>query len=38
MLRTAFITHEEGLEGKSVDFEVKENPSKDTGYYLERAK
>ncbi|KAF4971679.1 hypothetical protein FSARC_1557 [Fusarium sarcochroum] len=35
MLRTAFITHEEGLTGKSVDFEVKENPSKPDGYWIE---
>ena len=34
MLRTAFITHEEGLEGKSPDYEVKENPSKANGYYI----
>ncbi|RSM12702.1 hypothetical protein CDV31_006278 [Fusarium ambrosium] len=35
MLRTAFITHEEGLTGKSVDFDVKENPSKPDGYWIE---
>lgn len=35
MLRTSFITHEEGLEGKSVDYEVKENPSKASGYFIE---
>ncbi|KAK2672103.1 tRNA synthetase, B5-domain [Fusarium oxysporum f. sp. vasinfectum] len=35
MLRTAFLTHEEGLSGKSVDFEVKENPSKPDGYWIE---
>ncbi|KAF7560007.1 hypothetical protein G7046_g4146 [Stylonectria norvegica] len=35
MLRTAFLTHEEGLAGKSVDFEVKENPSKPDGYWIE---
>ncbi|KAK3326635.1 hypothetical protein B0H66DRAFT_166667 [Apodospora peruviana] len=35
MLRIAFITHEEGLEGKSIDFEVKENPSKEDGYFIE---
>ncbi|KAJ4264782.1 phenylalanine--tRNA ligase subunit beta [Fusarium torreyae] len=35
MLRTAFLTHEEGLTGKSVDFEVKENPSKPDGYWIE---
>ena len=38
MLRAAFITHEEGLEGKSVDFEVKQNPSRVSGYYLEEVK
>ncbi|KAH8898512.1 phenylalanyl-tRNA synthetase [Thozetella sp. PMI_491] len=35
MLRTAFIIHEEGLEGKSIDFEVKENPGKPNGYFIE---
>ncbi|KAF4451773.1 phenylalanine--tRNA ligase alpha chain [Fusarium albosuccineum] len=35
MLRTAFLTHEEGLSGKSVDFEVKENPGKPDGYWIE---
>ena len=36
MLRTAFLTHEEGLTcGKSVDFEVKQNPSKPDGYWIE---
>ncbi|KAH6969785.1 hypothetical protein HG530_014109 [Fusarium avenaceum] len=35
MLRTAFVTHDEGLTGKSVDFEVKENPSKPDGYWIE---
>ncbi|KAM0562626.1 hypothetical protein ACHAPJ_002316 [Fusarium lateritium] len=35
MLRTAFLAHEEGLTGKSVDFEVKENPSKPDGYWIE---
>jgi phenylalanyl-tRNA synthetase beta chain len=35
MLRTAFITREEGLTGKSADFEVKENPSKADGYWIE---
>jgi len=35
MLRTAFITHEEGLTGKSPDFEVKENPAKPDGYWIE---
>lgn len=35
MLRTAFVTHEEGLEGKSIDFKVTENPSKPDGYWIE---
>lgn len=35
MLRVAFITHEEGLEGKSVDYEVKENPSQADGYFIQ---
>lgn len=36
MLRVALITHEEGLGvGKSVDFKVSENPSKDDGYFIE---
>lgn len=35
MLRTAFITREEGLAGKSPDYQVKENPSKPDGYWIE---
>lgn len=35
MLRVAFVTHEEGLEGKSIDFQVKENPSKADGYFIQ---
>ncbi|PQE33050.1 hypothetical protein CJF32_00011177 [Rutstroemia sp. NJR-2017a WRK4] len=35
MLQTAFVTHEEGLEGKKIDFEVKENPTKPDGYWIE---
>ncbi|KAJ9130329.1 Phenylalanine-tRNA ligase beta subunit [Pleurostoma richardsiae] len=35
MLKTAFLTHEEGLQGKSLDFEIKQNPSKPDGYWLE---
>ncbi|KAK4189115.1 putative phenylalanyl-tRNA synthetase beta chain [Podospora australis] len=35
MLRVAFVTHEEGLEGKSLDFQVKENPSKADGYFIQ---
>ncbi|KAF7901888.1 uncharacterized protein EAF01_007186 [Botrytis porri] len=35
MLQTAFITHEEGLEGKKQDFAIKENPTKPDGYWIE---
>ncbi|TGO17182.1 hypothetical protein BTUL_0020g00690 [Botrytis tulipae] len=35
MLQTAFITHEEGLEGKKQDFAIKENPAKSDGYWIE---
>ncbi|SPQ21524.1 ed9b93d1-3a32-4098-9b41-939fe61cd882 [Thermothielavioides terrestris] len=35
MLRVAFVTHEEGLSGKSIDFEVKENPSQQDGYFIQ---
>lgn len=35
MLRTAFVTREEGLEGKSIDFKVTENPAKPDGYWIE---
>ncbi|KAM3077302.1 phenylalanine--tRNA ligase subunit beta [Clarireedia jacksonii] len=35
MLQTAFVTHEEGLEDKKIDFEVKENPTKPDGYWIE---
>jgi phenylalanyl-tRNA synthetase beta chain len=35
MLRVAFVTHEEGLTGKSMDFEVKQIPGKDNGYFIE---
>jgi len=35
MLKTAFLTHEEGLEGKKLDYEVKEDPSKPDGYWIE---
>jgi phenylalanyl-tRNA synthetase beta chain len=34
MLRVAFVTHEEGLEGKSIDFKVKENPTQQDGYFI----
>jgi phenylalanyl-tRNA synthetase beta chain len=36
MLKTAFVTHEEGLtSGKSIDFEVTQNPGKPDGYWIE---
>ena len=35
MLRTSFLTHDEGLSGKSIDFEIRENPSKPDGYWIE---
>lgn len=35
MLKTAFLTNEEGLHGKSLDYEVKEDPSKPDGYWIE---
>lgn len=35
MLKAAFLTHVEGLEGKKLDFEVKEEPSKPDGYWIE---
>ncbi|KAI9735328.1 MAG: phenylalanine--tRNA ligase subunit beta [Claussenomyces sp. TS43310] len=35
MLKTAFLTHEEGLEGKKLDFEIKEDPAKPDGYWIE---
>ncbi|KAE9379050.1 phenylalanyl-tRNA synthetase [Stipitochalara longipes BDJ] len=35
MLKTAFLTHEEGLEGKKIDYEVREDPSKPDGYWIE---
>lgn len=35
MLKTAFLTHEEGLEGKRLDYEVKEDPSRPDGYWIE---
>ncbi|KAK3369998.1 phenylalanyl-tRNA synthetase beta chain [Podospora didyma] len=34
MLRISFITHEEGLTGKSMDFKVTENPSPEDGYFI----
>jgi phenylalanyl-tRNA synthetase beta chain len=35
MLKHAFLTHEEGLHGKKLEYEVKEEPSKPNGYWLE---
>jgi phenylalanyl-tRNA synthetase beta chain len=35
MLKTAFLTHEEGLEGKEMDFEVREGHTKPDGYWIE---
>jgi phenylalanyl-tRNA synthetase beta chain len=35
MLKTAFLTHEEGLDGKKLDYEVREDPSKPDGYWIE---
>lgn len=35
MLRTAVVTREEGLAGKTPDFKVTENPSKLDGYWIE---
>ncbi|KAK2630172.1 hypothetical protein QTJ16_000992 [Diplocarpon rosae] len=35
MLQTAFVTHEEGLEGKKLDYQVKQDHSKPDGYWIE---
>ncbi|KAI1261899.1 phenylalanyl-tRNA synthetase [Xylariaceae sp. FL1019] len=35
MLRQAFVAHEGGLEGKEVQYDVKENHTKRDGYWLE---
>ena len=35
MLKTAFLTHDEGLKGKKLEFEVTEDPSKADGYWIE---
>jgi phenylalanyl-tRNA synthetase beta chain len=35
MLKTAFLAHEEGLEGKELDYEVLEDPAKKDGYWIE---
>lgn len=36
MLRVSFVTHEEDLQGKSIDYKVLENPSeeKGNGYFI----
>ncbi|TWU74804.1 phenylalanine--tRNA ligase subunit beta [Metarhizium rileyi] len=39
MLRTAFLTHDEGLTAsQSVDYTVEQNPSKADGYWIEELK
>jgi phenylalanyl-tRNA synthetase beta chain len=35
MLRIAFITREDGLASKDMDFEVRDNPSRVDGYFIE---
>merc|ERR1712000_631309 len=35
MLRTAFLIHEEGLSGKTPDYEVRDSPGKPNGYWIE---
>lgn len=35
MLKTAFVAHEEGLDGKKLQFEVVEDPGKPDGYWIE---
>jgi len=35
MLQTAFLTHEDGLEGKKIDYQVTQNPTKPDGYWIE---
>lgn len=35
MLRTAFVTHEEGLDGKSPEWDVVKVPSKADGYFIQ---
>lgn len=35
MLKTAFVTREEGLQGKRLEFDVKEDPGKQDGYWIE---
>lgn len=35
MLKTAFVTREEGLEGKKLEFEVRQDHVKQDGYWIE---
>lgn len=35
MLKTAFLTHEEGLSGKKLESQVKKDPTKLDGYWIE---
>ena len=35
MLKTAFVTREEGLQGKKLEFEVTEDQGKKDGYWIE---
>jgi phenylalanyl-tRNA synthetase beta chain len=35
MLKTAFVTREEGLQGKRLEYEVKEDQNKKDGYWIE---
>jgi phenylalanyl-tRNA synthetase beta chain len=35
MLKTAFLEHEEGLKGKSIDYEVRQDHQKPDGYWIE---
>lgn len=35
MLKSAFLTHEEGLEGKKLNYEVTNEASKADGYWIE---
>jgi phenylalanyl-tRNA synthetase beta chain len=35
MLKTAFLTHEEGLDGKKLEYEVRQEPTRPDGYWIE---
>jgi phenylalanyl-tRNA synthetase beta chain len=35
MLKTTFLTHEEGLDGKKPEYKVKQEPKKPDGYWIE---